>query len=406
MSRIIDRSAPGIRITALPSEKASDGTPVALGGRVIGFTYEDCEAKADRVSLQLDNFDLNLFEREELMGGAIIEVSWGYPGNMAPPRRAVVKKVKGFTTLTVEAHALSTLMNQEVKSRTWEGVTRAFVARQIAEGHGFQGEFLDVQETDETFDVINQAAETDARFLKRLASREGFDFIVDHTGFHFRERRQDTPPAQVLTWYTDPERGDILSIDVESDLTTRAGRVTVKGRDPLAKTTIESSTTSADSDRATLGDVVEVVDPETGTTTLEKRNATRVVRPTSAATIGRAKRESAARFRRAERATVKLSMRVVGDPMLAAKQVIELRGVPPRLSGKYYAKQVRHVIASSGYVCDLKLTRDSKGRVPTRQEREQGGEKNTHEPVERGALKPVEVVDPETGAIRIEYRQP
>jgi len=102
MSGVIDRSAPGVRVTALPDEKASAGTPVSLDGRIIGFTFEDSARKADRMSLQLDNFDLSLLEREELMGGAILEVSWGYLGDMAPPRRVVVRKLKGFTALNVE----------------------------------------------------------------------------------------------------------------------------------------------------------------------------------------------------------------------------------------------------------------------------------------------------------------
>ena len=295
-------------------------------------------------------------------------------------------------------------MNREVKTRRWEDTTRADVVREIAADHGFEGEFLDVQDTEEVFDVINQAAETDARFLKRLASREEYEFHVDHTGLHWHERRQDTPPARVFTWYTDPGRGEVLSINIESDLTRRAGKVTVKGRDPLAKTTIEAAATSDTVDRSTLGDVIEVVDPETGESALEARNAIMTVRPSAAPNQEKATRESSARFRRAERASVKLSLRVVGDPTLLAKSVVELRGVPSRFSGKYYVKQVRHVISSSGYVCDLKLARDGKGRVAAKTEKDQGGQKNTNEPADGAELTPVEVVDPETGETHIEYR--
>ncbi len=297
---------------------------------------EDAERKADKLSLQLDNFDLSLFDREDLMGGATLEVSWGYPGNMAVPRRVVVKKLKGFTTLTVEGQATSVLMNREAKTRSWENVTRAEVARQIAEEHGYEGELIDVDDTEEVFDVINQSGETDARFLRRLAAREEFEFYVDDGGFHFHERRQSAAPTHVFTWFADPGRGDVMSINVESDLVKRAGRVTVRGRDPMRRATIESTASNETADRSTLAKVVEVVDPETGSTSLETRNATATVHPTSASTEGRARRESAARFRRAERATVKLSMRVVGDPTLHAKSIVEVRGVSGLLSGKYY----------------------------------------------------------------------
>jgi hypothetical protein len=405
MNPIIDRSAPGIRITLLADERAESGEPLELGDRIIGFTFEDSERRADKVAIQLDNFDLSLFDREDLMGGATLEVSWGYAGNMAVPRRVVVKKLKGFTTLDIEGQALSALMNREARTRNWENVTRSEVARRIAEEHGYEGQFIDVEDTEEVLDVVNQTAETDARFLRRLAAREEFEFYVDDGGFHFHERRQEAAPTHVFTWFSDPGRGDVLSVNVESDLVKRAGRVTVRGRDPLSRSTIESSSDNDTTDRATLGEVVEVVDPETGSTSLETRNATESVHPTSAPTAGRASRESAARFRRAERATVKLSLKVVGDPTLHAKSIVEVRGVSGLLSGKYYVTEVKHVISSSGYTCELKLTRDGQGQRARQVAREQRGERNTSAPRTDGEMTQVEAVDPETGATRIEYRR-
>ena len=147
MRPALDRSAPGVRITLLPDEHAASGEPLELGDRLIGFAFEDTEKKTDKVSLQLDNFDLSLFDREELAGGAVLEVAWGYPGNMSVPRRVVVKKLKGFSTLTLEGEATSILMNREAKTRSFENVTRSQVARQLAEEHGFEGELLDIEDT-------------------------------------------------------------------------------------------------------------------------------------------------------------------------------------------------------------------------------------------------------------------
>ncbi len=62
-------------------------------------------------------------------------------------------------------------------------------------------------------------------FLKRLAGKEEFEFFVDNTGFHRHERRLDTVPVKVFTWYSDPDRGDIISINVESVLMRRAARL-------------------------------------------------------------------------------------------------------------------------------------------------------------------------------------
>ena len=101
---------------------------------------------------------------------------------------------------------------------------------------------------------------------------------------------------------------------------------------------------------------------------------------------------------------MKLAMQVVGDPTLCAKSVIELRGVSGLLAGKYYVTDVKHAISGAGYVCDLKMTRDGAGRIARRSTREQGGKKNMHKPAKKEELVLVEVVDPETGETRIEYR--
>ena len=399
-----DRSAPGVRITTLSDERATSGTPLALDGRVLGFTYEDSALKADQASIQLDNFDLSLFDRPELSGGAVLEVSWGYPGNMAPPRRVVVRKLKGFQTLTVEGHATSVLMNLQAKTRSWSSKRRSDVVRELAAEYGFIGEAADIGDTTEVLESVHQCSETDARFLRRLAAREEFEFFVDDSGLHWRARDQATAPTHVLTWYADPGRGDVMSVNVESDLVRRVGRADVKGRDPLAKATIEVSANSNTVPRATLGELVEVVDPETGSTSLQLRNATASAHSTAASTNEAAKREAEARFRAAERDTVKLSLQVVGDPTLRAKTVVEVRGISKALSGKYYVAEAKHVINASGYVVDLRLTRDGLGSTE-KAVRPQGGQPNRSAPSGDGALKPVEIVDPELGGTRVEFRR-
>jgi phage protein D len=246
----VDRSAPGVRVTSIADPHASAGASVELGVRILSFAYEESDVRVDKVSLELDNFDGALFDRAELLGGALLEVSWGYPGNMAPPRRVVVAKLKGFTTLTVEAHGLAHLWNDKARAMRWTNVTRSDVARAVAADHGYEGSFAIIDDTGERFDVINQAAETDAWFLRRLAAKEHFLFAIDAAGFHFHARKQTDAPERVLTYYADLARGDIQRVSVESDLTRRTGTVIVRGRDPMRKTTVEAK---SDADTAQRG---------------------------------------------------------------------------------------------------------------------------------------------------------
>lgn len=402
MTIVSQRSAPGVRVSLAATPTGGATATSGLEGRILSLVFEDNDRKADKATLTVDNRDLQLFERAELLGGGVLEVSWGYPGRMSPPRRVVVQKVTGLSPLTIEGHALSALMHRQEASRRFEQMKRSDVALKVAQEHGYEGSFVHIDDTEVVFDVIAQAGETDARLLKRLAAQEDFEFWVDDTGLHFHPRRFESPPPRVLHWHNDPGQGDFVSLRVESNLHRRAGKVTVKGRDPLSKETIEQSATSDDTPRATLAETIEVVDGDTGETQLEVRNASAVVRPTPATTAAEAKRQARAGFVRGERATLKLSGRVVGDPSLRAKQVVELRGLPTRLAGKYYLTTVRHRVDGSGYACDLQMVRDGFGPA---QARAQGGTRNQGEVRQDAELTQVEVVDPDSGGTRIEYRR-
>ena len=394
-----DRSAPGVRVTSLADPLATSGTPLDLGLRILSFTYEESDARVDKMTLELDNFDGTLYDRPELLGGALLEVSWGYPSNMAPPRRVTVAKLRGLASLTVEAWGMAVLWNDAAKTQRWTNVTRSDVARAVAASHGYEGSFLHVDDTEERFDTINQIAETDAWFLRRLAAKEHFVFAVDGSAFHFHARKDAAAPDLVLTYYADLARGDIQRVSVESDLTRRAGSVTVRGRDPMNKVTVEAKSNAQTAERGTLGDVLEVFDKETGASSLRPWNATESVHPTAAGTQAQAAREADARFTKAEGATVVLGVDVVGIPTLRARSIVELQGLPPRLSGKYRVREAKHQVNGSGYGVALKLSRDAVSRVPPKMPSQpQGGDHNDAQPKTGGALDWIEAFDKETGA--------
>ncbi|MCP4679145.1 MAG: late control protein D, partial [Deltaproteobacteria bacterium] len=77
MSNTKDRSAPGVRVGFVRNPRDSEVAAVDLRDRIISFSFEDDEKKADKATLTLDNSDLSLFDRKELNGGAILQVSWG-----------------------------------------------------------------------------------------------------------------------------------------------------------------------------------------------------------------------------------------------------------------------------------------------------------------------------------------
>lgn len=404
-----DMSAPGVRITLLPDEGASMGEPLDLAGRLTSFSFEESEGAAARVTLELDNRDLALFDDGRLIPGAILDVSWGYPGKMAVPRRVVVRRLSGFTSLRVEGDAVSVLMDGVARTRAWHGVTRSAVVKEVAAENGYTGAAADIQDTEVVFDTVSQASETDARFLSRLAGQEGFAFSVDADGLHFGERKADAVPARILHWRGGEDSGVVMEVRLETAFETVAGKETVSGRDPMRKETFMAEVKGSTSNRTTLAEVTEVVDPESGTTRLLSRTATSAAAPTPASTVHEAKRQAEARFRKAERGAVRLSITTVGSPDMKAGEVLEVRGISRLLSGKYFVSGAVHTIDGSGYVCRLTLESDGTGRTGAGSE--QSGVRNRQEARETeskaapAALTEREVVDPETGATRIEWRR-
>jgi hypothetical protein len=395
------RTEPVFYVKVAPEGEPSER--VDLSHKVLSFVFEDSEKKADKLVLTVDNWDLRNFDDPVWKKGNILEVSWGYPGEMAPARECVIQKVTGFQTLSVEGHAKSVLMHKVTKCRVFENKKRSDVVREIAEENGYGGALQDIEDTGEVLPLITQARMTDAQFLRQLATREGFEFYVDFDGLHFHQRRLGQRPVRVLRWYTLPEVGEILSMSIENDVTAKPGAVSLQGRNPLTRQNIVARGANATTSRDSLAPIIEIVDPETGATRLERRNVSEEVRPSPQATAGSAQREADARFRRAQLTAVELTATVIGDPSLLAKTVVEIQGIGQRLSGKYYVKEAKHRIDGSGYTVELKCGSDGhnqRGGAPSQ------GRQNLGSAAENdaNALRPTEVVDPETGRTRVQYR--
>lgn len=386
--------------------------------RITSLEYEDCEKKADKIRLTVDNYDLSHFDNPIWQKGNLIELTWGYPGVLAPPRRGVIQAVKGFQQLQVEAISEALLLNLATKTRAFENMTRSQVARQIAIEWGFSEGYQHVEDTEEIHPVISQARQTDGEFLRRLAHKEGFELYLDFDGFHFhsRDTRQDV--SRVFHYHTDPGAGDIISMNIENDITDKAGMMRVLTRnarrrqddqgeasttDPLpamptlapvqefsnwrhtlqgqASTYFQRLEQQYDSARGTpaAGMVRSFEEPirrgaayanfmQSVEGSLRQVNAAVVagsavqfanaIRERIETSVENAAQEARLRQRAMQQLLVQISMTVVGDPTLLAKSVIEIRGIGHRLSGLYYVTDVKHRIDPGGYTCDVKCWSD------------------------------------------------
>ena len=389
-----DRSAPIFFVKSWP-KGAGKGTPVDLSDSVYEFSYEDTESKADKLSLKVNNFDLENFDNPVWMKGGILEVQWGYPGDLSPARKCVIQSVKGFQVLTIEALDQGILMNKVTQSRTFESMTRSALVAQIAAEEGYAPERQHIEDTGVVYDHIVQARTTNAQFLKILAQKEGFEYFVDFDGLHWHRKKLGAKPIREFVWYTDPGAGDLTELDVENDVTAKPAAVVAKGRDPLKKETFEVRADDKNTQREGTSPILDLIDGRTATShdTLAAPAGLSTTSPTTEPTAAGAKRTVDGSFRQSAITLVQLKGKCVGDPSLLAKSMVKISGIRS-LSGTYYLSSVKHTI-SAGYVCEFTAKRDGRSANPnaTTKPATSSAAQNNQAPQPDGSLTAIEKID-------------
>ena len=375
-----DRSAPVYFVRLIEPGKKR-GPRIDLTNRVLSFVFEDHEKKADMLRMTVDNWDLANFDTPVWKKGAVLEVSWGYLGNMAPARQVVLKKIKGSTKLQIEAYSTAFLLDTIQKNRCFAELTRSDIVRKIAAENGFGDLQQDIEDTEQAIEHVQQARKTDAAFIRQLADKEGFEFFVDFDGLHFHKRRIDQQPIRDLVWYED-KTGTIKDFDIENDVSSQPMFTVTRGRDPITKKDFEVTSDAKKDIGKLLG-----VDPEqagikqvdaaamllishgaakltkkgvrkVGKFQTDKGSSRAIVRTITAKNRLDALRRARGRHRVKRQALVKMKATIIGDPGLVAKSVVKIGGMSKRLSGNYYVKSHRHTLGTSGFVGELTLIRD------------------------------------------------
>ena len=411
-----DRSAPCVYLTVTPPGQkvtrllmqydAARGLwndPSAPELRLLSWDLEDRDRGADKLKLTLDNRNLANFDNEIWAFNGIVSFTWGYQGNMAPARQFVIRKVKGFQTLTIEAKDRAILLHRDQVVRTWKAVRFSDIARTIATEFGFRPEEIHVTGTQLVYECRQQAGLTAAQYLESMTKHLGWVWYIDDGGFYFGPRRFEQRPVRVFEWLTDPGAGDIINIDVDSDITRRPAKVTVTGRDPLKRKDITANGSNSATKRTDLAPNMMVsVDAQTSQVSVAATGDT-AVKSTAAAFGAAAKQQADAGYLRGQRLAVKLKLTVVADPQVAAKQVVEVRNISRKLSGKYYIKIAHPKGDASGLVQELELiTNGMQGRsAPTK------GKLNTQKAPAGGSgssLTPTVVTDARTSETKVQFK--
>lgn len=342
--------------------------PFDVSDRILSLTYEDNEAKADKLTLKVDNFDLSNFDLPIFKGGNKVEASWGYPGRMSPPRLLTIASVKGSIELAIEAKGAHLDMNRLMKIRTFEGpIKRSDVAMKLALEEGFQASQIFIDDTKILFPQIQQPRMTNAQLCRDMAKREGFEFYLDFDGFHFHPRRLGQIPVRRFFYYRDSANSDIISWNVENDIfQAKAGQITAQGVDPLTgqphSTDANNANNSGQTALAPEKEIFAGVGASDGTITVSEHQVdsgtTHTVRSTEASQPAAA-RTANGLWAKNQLMNVELAFVAAGDPLLVAKTIVEIHNIGMTISGNYYLKSITHKVGP-GYEMDCKARRDGK----------------------------------------------
>ncbi len=397
------------------ASSAALGVAVDISDRLLSFRYEDEEHRADRCDITLDNHDMSQFDNPAWKKGGILMVSWGYPGSMTLYRRVVIQKSRGGRELKIEGHGLEALMHKEKKTRVWKGKTLHEIVSDVVKS--YQGELYDTQNeltagiSEEAKKLrlrsVNQAAETDAMLLARLARKYGYSFFTSPTGFVFRVRDAGLTqqPAKTLKWFDG--QGEWLDFQYEFDATEKHSEVSSAAIDPTNKGKKTEKAKQGDTKENALAGVYKSfggVTGEVGPSQKARLDASGLVitqnlqeiagirnttgspaaqalgdavanagkqladalgrsdetdkQPTSTTEPQAAKAAVDAKYKRKKHKDNQLSGKLIGDPSFLSKTILMIEGIGRRLSGRWAVTKVDHTIDSGGgYTCDFKAER-------------------------------------------------
>jgi phage protein D len=398
-----NQDAPAVTL-AIRKLGEKDAQPFDLADRLISLAYEDNALILDEAVITLDNWELDLFDNPLFRLRNEIDISWGYAGDMSEPRRCVITSISGGRVLTIRANGQAVAMNNVTKSRTWKQMTVSDVVKKIAGEYGF-GTDTYVEDTKVAHEQITQARCTDARFIRHLADKEGFEFHVSRGQLHFHRAKLDQEPVKRLVWTgatrdADPNSMFVTEPSISEELKGKVGAIAHVGIDPSSKKLVKVSASNSEHKDPTLGTTIEAWDRPTRQN-LGQREVTETehTSPTARPTESGAKRDAAAAYHKNRKNLIRIKFTVVGDHRLTARSLVEISGIGSRLSGKWYVVKAPHRPVGGGpYLTEMECSRDAHfGYADRKRDAKAGGALNRKEAKDGGKdTEPFEGVDRST----------
>jgi phage protein D len=246
----------------------------------------------------------------------------------------------------------SVIMDREEKLKDWPNKKDSDIAAEIFSQYGFSANVEDTEVIhDEAVSTIIQR-ETDIRFLKRLAARNGFECFVESNTGYFRKPQLDDPPQPLLAVHFGAET-NVNGLSMELNSLSPANIVMFQV-DRVNKEEIESRAET--SHQEILGDTVVndllAAGTNPGQIYISMNAATGIPEMT---TICQGLYHSNEWFLTAEG---EIQANQYGH-VLTPRKKVTIKGIGETYSGVYYVSHVTHTFTADGYTQRFQAKRNA-----------------------------------------------
>lgn len=332
------------------------------GQRIKYFELEEIDDGDDKITLKIADEYGNLIDNPLIEIRNRIKVQWGYPGRMSEERAGIMLEPEyefsdRMIEICISANDEGSRLHGRADQRVWNKMSHSAIALEIAKKHGLKPNIKDTKKIVETEPQGNRS---DYAFLTYLASQNSYDFYIEKDVLHFHPKDKNKSPVMTINRKGMNERFFISfrpAIKAQQEK-GEGTETTAIGYDPMGREPVVHKANADTKREAALGKKTLMINLGDGDTKYKKTESGHI-QPTPQACGDEVSSEAESIRRKAEDNQVCAELVLVGLPWLTAKNIIMLRGVGKKFSGRYYIKGIRHIIDSGGYRSVLSLNRDA-----------------------------------------------
>ena len=320
--------------------------------RVTSYEYEESEG-IDKLTVKFDNYDLSLDDYKFFTVGNILWTKYGYVNQLSDNKLLILRTIKGFKEITIEAFEAAKKFDSEPKERVFEKATISQLVGKIATEHNLKYKFeerLDANGNVLQFDYI-QPNIPDLSFLASVGKKIGFKAWIEGDTLYFMPRMYWQTPYKKYVYYGD--EGNIISFEPELKVYDNTSKLNAAGIDIEKKKVFKVKEDGKTSKEKRLSNTM--INYDTVLIRKDSKGSRQIIHSDNSK---KAQNILTGLYNQKMEEQITAKLVIVGDAELISKRVIEVLNVG-KWSGKYFVKKVVQSINGSGFVSTAYLSRNS-----------------------------------------------